>query len=376
MSLSKEELIKTVQAQFVRQITPNFLRKLRITSGYFNQGLPLMYKNKLLNKPDDKGQIMRIFDSLQLDSDTIEQFYTAVMQSDDPVKEYLVPLVGTIAEQIFEPDSSALKANIREDFLEYDKVRELYTPAEFKNVMLQAIATGCTAMLTDFHTKKMERYPIGSDTRSNLGKQLSAKITGPFDGYTILLTEEKLKRDLESQRDLLENVAQTPEQQRTLISIVIRALLAIVNALLGRANQDDYVQVELSEFTKESAVEKRVKYLLAVVDKTLDSIEPKCGPDDAWAKSLVAKVSQFRDNLANIRDTIDMSREEGIDFEAKATSDFEGFCTRYSEELGELIKNNAEQNTAETALLLNETVQKLIETISPQTDESMSMRNR
>ena len=142
MTQAKTDLINKITSQFKAQITPGVLRKMRVTSGYFNTGLPLQYKHKVIDK-GDLGHLVRIFDSVKVDRSTTEQLYYAVMQAKDPVQEILVPLLGSISEQIFEANLPELDPSIRQDFKQYAAIRQKYSDEDFKKIILRAILSGC-----------------------------------------------------------------------------------------------------------------------------------------------------------------------------------------------------------------------------------------
>lgn len=364
MSLSKIELLRVIRDEFVSSIMPSSLRKAGLSYGYFNSGLRHDYIKKV--KSGGQGFMLRIFDSIHLDPLTSQQFYDDVMQSDDPVQEYLIPLVGAISEQLFEPDSCDLNATIRADFKDYAAIKAQYAnEIEFKNIIIKAIGAGCTAMLTEIHKKKMARYPVDSDEREFLANQLSAKITVPLDGYVMSLTANKLARDLSSQGSILRDIDQVEAPDRTFawVFAIIQALLAFINRLRGNASDDFQDGLELASIQKDSPVETKVLSLIKILDASLDTLEPVTDPSDQIQQSLLDRVKEFRQNLVNVQDTISTSREMGLPFEDKAMSDFDAHCTKYYKILSG-IESQAPA-TENDRLMLSTVIQELLDVARP-----------
>ena len=366
MTLTKSELIHSVASQFKAQIKPGMLRKLHITSGFFNTGLPAEYKRKTIG--NDLGQLTRIFDSVTLDRSTTEQFYNAVLLTDDPVQDILVPVLGLIADDLFAQDQPELHEDIKKDFKQYNEVRSKFTDEKFKKVMLDAALIGCSSILTGFHKHHTESLrSVDMDEELRLNKQFMAKVAGPIEKYTLLLTPEKLAED----RALSQQ--NSPEQPRRsgLVLMIIRALLSIVNIFSRKTNSEPGVQLELRNIVKESPIENKVRTLFKAVDSVFNMLNPACQEAEAASveQVILKEVRRFRAHLDSLITEIEDSREEHMEFEVKVELGFNSACESFSNQMNEFIKKDDVLSTAEQETMVA-LVQDLIAQISPSLEKT------
>lgn len=373
MDKVKIEMINKVASQFKAQITPGILRKMRITSGFFNTGLPSAYKQKVIG--DDLGQLTRIFDSVKLDRSTTEQFYSAVTQAKDPVQEILVPLLGAISDELFDLNLPELHADIREDFKQYNDVRQKFSDDEFKKIMLKAALIGCSSILTGFHEQKAKSLRSSEpDREQTINKQFMAKVAGPIEAYTNKLTPDRLTLDRElfnqSSSAFLTQSQSSQKKRFWLINVVVHAFLSLVNIFSGKTSasfsSESDGQIELGNIVKDSPIEKKVLALLQAADSVLDILEPACkdSETDDLAQTILQEITLFRANLAGLREEIADCREEHMDFETKVEMGFKGLCESFSEHITVSIKQAQELGAVEQEVLIA-LVQDFITKVSP-----------
>lgn len=341
MGKAKIELINEITRQFVAQITPGFLRSLNITSGYFNTERTLSIEDKaLLNQ--DTSVINRILDGVNLDASTKQQFYAAVMQSNDQVHELLLPLIESIAKEIMTPERDHLKENIRKDFKKYNDVRKLFSDTGFYDVILRAIGSACLANLTDLQTKKTAAL-IATQAAADqlearrLNTQFGNKISNPFDLYISSLNAERFKADLDRFMPIQPPAFQEGEafNQNWFIAMVVRALVYLVSLFSGRsqayqpAGQSEHIH-ELEMVDVESPIEVKIQKVSMVVQHVLTTLSPLCEPQDP----VLTTIQKFANHLRDLADRIVDSRSMEMDFEAGVTKDFNDFCEKLCDQLG------------------------------------------
>lgn len=394
MSQTKIEMINKVASQFKAQITPGILRNMGITSGFFNTGLPSTYKQKVIG--NDLGQLTRIFDSVKLDRSTTEQFYSAVTHAQDSVQEILVPLLGAISDELFDLNLPELRADIREDFKQYEELRQKFSDDEFKTIMLKAALSGCSSILTGFHDQKAKSVRKSDPDREHAFNQaFMNKVALPIDAYSSNLTPDILTGDRErfnqSSSAFLPQSQSSQKNRFWFINVIVQAFLSLVNIFSGKTSasfsSESDGQIELANMVEDSPIEKKVLALLQAADSVLDILEPACkdSKKDDLAQTILQEITLFRENLAGLREEIADSRAEGIVFETKVEMGFKDLCNSFSRQITASISNAQELGAVEqealTALVqdfITKIRRSLENTEDPDltdADESLSPRN-
>ncbi len=332
---------------------------------------------------------------MKLDASTREQLYTAVMQSQDPVNEVLLPLIDVLAKQILVADGTDLNEKIRADFKKYDDVRKLFTGTQFHDVMLRAIASACLANLMDLQAQKTALLMPGTLIKDSLEARISNpaldqkleadqikarklnmpfanKITIPFDTYISTLTAARFAEDLARHAPVTSPALQAGEQldSHWFVAMVVRALQIIVDFFSGQRNRYQHTEgseeaaVNIEEMVGvDSKIEQRVRGLSIVVDKVVATITPFC--DAIESSELLQNIKTFADNLYGLTVEIDDSREMGMDFEARVKLGFEKLCEGFSDRLGTHIQAQSQvDGSAEHAEVLR-IVNELTESLAP-----------
>lgn len=371
MTQAKNDLIKNISRQFVSQVTPGYLRSINITPGYFNSERARDVANKAINT-NDPSVLNRIFDGVVLDTYTTDQFYQAVMASEDPVKEYLVPLVAVISAQILDPEKKDLNPIIRSDFKQYAEVRKLFTDTDFHDVMLRATASACLAMLVDLQTKKTE-FLIATQIESdqlkarNMNQRFTNKISGPFDSYLSTLKSEKFKNDLDSLKDF-DAAAMQPDRLK-FFTILLRALYSLILSWRGTHLQTTSAAMNpslgLTNTPSHSPIEQKINVLLGVLDEFQIMIQPYT--DDANAE-VIKVMTTFRENILALTSEIEDSREFGIDFEQKVTIGFDTLCEGFTERMESYLQKHAGDAVPEDKITIARVVEQLMRSVQSQAD--------
>lgn len=371
MTQAKNDLIKHISRQFVSQLTPGYLRALNITSGYFNSERATSVANKVITTKDP-DVLNRIFDGVVLDAYTTEQFYQAVMASQDPIKEYLVPLIAVISTQILDPEKKNLHPMIRADFKKYDEVRKFFTDVHFHDVMLRATASACLAMLVDLQTKKTE-YLMATKNESDqlkargMNQKFTNKISGPFDSYLSTLTAERFENDLNSLKNF--DAATIQPDRLKFFTILLRALYSLILSWTGNHLHtasaemnptDEQSNMELT-MPSDSPIELKINDLLSVLNEVLVMIKPY-NEDD----KVVEVIKTFKDNIFGLTDEIKDSREYGIDFEKKVTTGFEKLCEGFTDRIDTYLKEHAGDVLPEDKIAIAGVIEQLMRSLRSQ----------
>jgi hypothetical protein len=362
MGQNNSELISNIARQFASQITPGFLRTLNFTSGYFNAGRTLDVENQAITN-QDPSVLNRIFDSVIVDTATRAQFYKAVIDSQNPIDEILLPLIDAIEKKIMNSDRTGLNSTISADFKKYAEIQKLFSDNDtFRDVMLRAIASACSANLADFVSRKIKPLMrINSEANQleiqSINRVFSSKISLPFDNYIGSLTAEKFQTDLNSIFSARPPQVQDGVQQdrHWFVAMVLKAFQNLIYLLSGQGSkhQGD-VLFECSSDVKRAAmsseIEPRVQALLFVANNVVETIR-SC---EKYSE-LLANVEKFSIDLSGLIMEIDDRRELKMSEEPVETG-FKSLCANFSKILDSQIQDQqyGEQEHAEVMGIVNE----------------------
>lgn len=365
MGQNNSELISNIAKQFTSQVAPGFLRTLNFTSGYFNAGRTLKVENQAITT-NDPGVLNRIFDSVIVDTATRAQFYKAVMGSQDPIHEILLPLIDAIAEKIMVSDRTNLNPTISADFKKYAEIRSLFSDDDtFRGVMLRAIASACLANLADFVSRKIKPLMVTNSEENELKvraitQAFTNQISGPFDAYLSSLTAEKFKEDLARIFPVRPPQVQDGVQQdrHWFVAMLLRAFQNLIHLFSGQGQHDEGSAQYVKQVAPSPEIERNVNDLLIVANNVAAKIA-QYGNE----LELLENVQTFSNNLAGLIDEINIKRQNGTDFQESAQQTFKGLCARLSERLGAQIpaQEDGPKERAEVMRIVNE----LIEHVSP-----------
>lgn len=377
MSDAKNDLIDRVSTQFVSQLTPGYLRFFGLRSSYFNTGRPAQVTEQALNDP---SVMNRIFDDITLDSKTKEEFFQAIIQSKDPIHEYLVPLINTIENRMFDPDHKDFNEKIRSDYAKYTELRKKFEDDTFHDTMLRAIGSACLSFASDILSKKL-KDSTSDDSRQSLARQFSTKIATPFDEYIKILTGQKLQQDVNNSQDKTVSMGEKSNVPRLkLFTLILRALLSLVRIFTRRhrSAQDlglDSVDRDMHMDVVSGLLEEKIGKLITIVDRALDKLAHQNDSINDAQQKFIQGISIFRDNLEGLIEEIRDSRDMGFDCGAKIQTGLVGLCTSFSDraetyfqEQGEKMPNSQDREVVDD--LIKDLTKDLTPTLADPTPHS------
>lgn len=187
MSRSKQEIIRDIAQQYVQNLTKDYFAEKTAQ-------IDTIIGNK------DFSMVNRLLDKIKISPETAQEFFALIINSQDPIKEVLEPLMAAIAGRMFKGwVNKDLKSQIKANIPRYDELSDVFEDTQqFQTTWLRAIAASCAAFLADTLTAKLDvmmeqKNALNADQAEEKEKlreemeitsqKFANTITKPFDTY-------------------------------------------------------------------------------------------------------------------------------------------------------------------------------------------------
>ncbi len=327
MLFGKKELLNKITAQFLAQINPE--------SGYYQGGRTSGVLQKVLES-GDLSVMNRIFDDINTDHETAKAWYKALVHSNDPVHELLVPLIHQITQQIFDANNKGFNENMRSFFAKNEQFKPfLQNPVALQNAMVIAVGSSLLAIATTGMMHRIEDDPkLSADSEAVRTKSqtFTRKVSIPCDEYLNKLTIKKLFADV--------------NRPSRFYLFLVSALKRIMSLFSGSQSPHsaDNAQSDIS-------TEKKIDILFKVMTQALDQFSPNFNPNETYTDSeapqdprtvFARQMNIFRERLSAIKEEMQLRKEENMEYKDFGKESFESTCKSFSARIEEYLQLNQE----------------------------------
>ncbi|PJD93211.1 MAG: hypothetical protein CK424_03210 [Legionella sp.] len=359
MTMSKQDLINKVADEFEQELL----------SGYFERDRPKTILGSVVN-----GQPFtnRLFDDVQLQSDTAKELYRQVTKSGNPINDLIEPLTRAIADRILDPNTRELRQDLQDalntSFASMDPSfsetpRDESQPflskksVPSKDVLLQSIVSAnsfniggevikhqeetypeyfaaVNATQQQFH-KEQEQMRAGEiNTLSDIkpierpqamrdeADKMASKFTLPIDTYIAGLKSESFF---------------APKPKYGWLQTIYRSILNLINYFTAKRD----IPLEKKLGTLYDSIQK-VSKSITQYSATLE------GHEKEQAGKLLQKLSKLNEGIDNtlslLEDKKALNGKVDSDDYKKAQTAFDGFVANFSEGLDNEVFS-AQQNS-------------------------------
>lgn len=306
MSRSKQEIIRDIAQEFVQNLTKEYFAEKTAQ-------IDTIIGNK------DFSMVNRLLDKIKISPEITQAFFTLTINSQDPIKEVLEPLMAAIANRMFKGwVNKDLKSQIKVNIPRYDELSDVFEDAQqFQTTWLRAIAASCAAFLADTLTAKLDVMLEQKNALSADQVEEKEKLREEME-----ITSQKFANTITKPFDTYFKSIQSPILlYPTWLRYIYQGLLSIMSFFQRDRNLTIEQKVD-SLYLAAEAAQNTIKQFL----RSISVESPEAQPFIALNEQLV----RLKANLNSLATEIQDKKEAQIDYEDYAQTAFQSFTQNFA----------------------------------------------